>query len=397
MTPGKRMSATRLFAIAALAAAATLPAFAAHTPTLTTIHCFTGAVGDDGAFPEAGLLSQDGILYGATADGGYSRGTIFKLDPTTNTETILHNFSGKYDGWRPETALTYGGGMLYGATTTGGHAFPNGTVFQVNPANGAETVLYGFAGYPGGDSPNGPTYHNGILYGTTIDGGTGCPAVQGCGTVFSVDVATGTETVLYNFGAEPDGRYPRGSLLYHAGLLYGVTTDGGYGYGTVFSINPKTKVETVVYRFLGKPDAVGPWSGVIYRDGFLYGTSGGGGANGMGAVFVIDLTAGTETVLYSFTGANGLDGVNPQGGLVYRGGNLYGTTTDGGTANDGIVFKVNAATGVETILYRFAGGPDGYRPPNGLAYQDGAFYGTTTASRNDCKVLSRGTVFKFTP
>jgi uncharacterized repeat protein (TIGR03803 family) len=390
------MSKIRLLVGAALTIAATLPALAAKAPTLATIHCFIGV--PDGSFPEAALLSQGGILYGVTADGGDDRGTVFQLDPTTNTETILHNFTGKHDGWKPETELTYGDGMLYGTTTTGGRAFPNGTVFQVNPTNGAETVLYGFTDYAGGDWPNGLTFHNGILYGTTFDGGTGCAAtLQGCGTVFSVDPATGTKTTLYNFSVETDGRYPRGGLLYHAGLLYGVTTDGGYGYGTVFAINPKTKVETIIYHFLGRPDAVGPTGGLIYRDGILYGTSGGGGANNMGAVFAIDLATKTETVLYSFTGADGLDGVNSQAKLVYRGGYLYGTTTDGGTANDGIVFKVNATTGAETILYRFKGGPDGYRPPSGLTYLDGAFYGTTTASRNDCKAVSRGTIYKLTP
>ena len=67
--------------------------------------------------------------------------------------------------------------------------------------------------------------------------------------------------------------------------------------------------------------------------GNLYGTTTGGGAANAGVVYKLD-TTGQETVLYSFTG--GADGANPDAGVIRdSAGNLYGTTTDGGTANCG--------------------------------------------------------------
>ena len=47
------------------------------------------------------------------------------------------------------------------------------------------------------------------------------------------------------------------------------------------------------------------------------------------------------TNLYSFTGTN--DGANPYAGLVQGSdGNLYGTTSSGGTNNLGTVFRIGA-------------------------------------------------------
>ncbi len=79
-------------------------------------------------------------------------------------------------------------------------------------------------------------------------------------------------------------------------------------------------------------------------------------------MFKLD-TTGTETVLYSFTG--GPDGGNPECRLIRdSAGNLYGTTTHGGIlecggSGCGVVFKLDTA-GTETVLYSFTG-PDGTR------------------------------------
>ena len=40
-------------------------------------------------------------------------------------------------------------------------------------------------------------------------------------------------------------------------------------------------------------------------------------------------------------------------------GNLYGTTVEGGTANAGVVYKVDPTAGHQTVLYSFTGGADG--------------------------------------
>ena len=112
--------------------------------------------------------------------------------------------------------------------------------------------------------------------------------------------------------------------------------------------------------------------------GNLYGTASSGGAGGLGVVYEVNC-AGHQTVLYTFKG--GADGSAPQAGVIGdSAGNLYGTTGGGGTANAGVVYKVNQA-GQETVLYTFTGGTDGGYPTPGLLIRDSArnLNGTTYA------------------
>jgi uncharacterized repeat protein (TIGR03803 family) len=145
---------------------------------------------------------------------------------------------------------------------------------------------------------------------------------------------------------------------------------------------------TVLHTFAGPPDGGFPNGGVIVDSkGNLYGTTSEGGTGscdgGCGTVFKLS-PSGTETVLYSFTGTNG-DGKYPQGGLVRdASGNLYGTTYGGGTSGTacsgygcGTVFMLNP-TGHETVLYSFSGGVDGATPEAGVVRDgEGNLYGTT--------------------
>jgi uncharacterized repeat protein (TIGR03803 family) len=119
---------------------------------------------------------------------------------------------------------------------------------------------------------------------------------------------------------------------------------------------PKYKV---LHKFTGS-DGVGPYSGVIVgQSGKLYGTTVGGGAGGCcGTVFELapqqDGTW-TESVLHTFEN-NDHDGDAPYGSLVFdAAGNLYGTTSSGGTHFSGVVFELTpkADKWEETVLHNF--------------------------------------------
>lgn len=157
------------------------------------LYTFQGSVisDPDGCEPAGPLLNGiNGVLYGTTEQGGSSgNGTIYSLTPPAAsggawTETILYSFAGGSDGSGPFGPLVSGpNGILYG-TTQGGHTAANGTIFSLTPptsSGGAwtETVLYAFSGpYVG---PNELTLHNGVLYGTTYQGG-----FASVGTVFAL-------------------------------------------------------------------------------------------------------------------------------------------------------------------------------------------------------------------
>jgi uncharacterized repeat protein (TIGR03803 family) len=126
-----------------------------------------------------------------------------------------------------------------------------------------------------------------------------------------------------------------------------------------------------------------------WQDGNLYGTTTSGGTNGgYGTVFKVT-TNGVLTSLVSFNNTNGAD---PQPGLTQGSdGNLYGTTVGGGTNGGfGTVFKVTT-NGLLTSLVSFAY-TNGAFPYSGLTMgNDGSFYGTAFGNGG-----GYGTVFRVT-
>ncbi len=149
---------------------------------------------------------------------------------------------------------------------------------------------------------------------------------------------------------------------------------------------------TVLYSFqAGATDGENPQAGVIMdKAGNLYGTTVEGHTPVEGIVFELS-SAGTETVLHRFKG--GTDGANPYAGLVDgASGAFYGTTSAGGSSNSGVVFKVTNKA-AETVLHTFTGPPgDGAFPYAGLVQDSaGNLYGTTSAGGK----FNSGVVFKL--
>jgi len=305
--------------------------------TLSVLYAFNGGP-NDGAAPAAAVLKgSDGNLYGTTIAGGAnSQGTVFRL-AAGGTETVLHNFGAGTDGRMPYAVLIADKkGRLYGTTPFGG-ANDSGTVFRLTPG-GTEKVLHSFDGSDGANPYAGLTRAAGSFYGTTSGGGQ-----FGYGTVFKMD-SRGTVTVLHSFaGGIADGAYPYGELAVDAGgNLYGTTYQGGSSRdaGTVFKIAPDG-TETVLYAFSAAndgahPDFVRP---LLDDAGNIYGTTTAGGTGGNGIVFKLDAN-GSETILYDFADSN--DGASPYSGLIAdRKGHLYGTALNGGVAGFGDVFRLN--------------------------------------------------------
>lgn len=146
---------------------------------------------------------------------------------------------------------------------------------------------------------------------------------------------------------------------------------------------------TVLHTFNGT-DGIFP-NAPLLRDasGTLYGTTSSGGVAGDGTVFKLD-RSGNFTTLYQFTGP---DGMWPGGALILdSAGSLYGTTELGGANNGGVVFKVDSA-GNETTLYTFgASATDGRQPLSGLIRDaSGNLYGTTEVGGTG----GAGTLFKL--
>jgi uncharacterized repeat protein (TIGR03803 family) len=338
----------------------------------------------NGAKPLGGLhFGSDGWLYGAaTAGGTGSSGVLFKIPATGGVPTVLHNFDGS-DGIAPDAAIIPGsGGVFYGVAADGG-SFGFGTAFQVAADGSSFNVLYNFVSPAGGDGtyPQGPvSIYGNVLYGTTSSGGT-----AGAGAAFAMNLDGSGYQLLHSFTNDNgDGGQPEAALLKAAdGFLYGTTEYGGAsGYGTVFKAGADGSQYAVLWQFTNSPgDGACPAAGLIQgADGALYGTTTQGGTNYGGTVFKIATNGAAYSVLYSFAGSP--DGETPCGSLVQdRHGILYGTTQSGGTNYDGTVFSLTTNGGGYQVLYNFNGGPaDGSQPQAGLCQgQDSMLYGTASA------------------
>jgi uncharacterized repeat protein (TIGR03803 family) len=247
--------------------------------------------------------------------------------------TVLHTFTQTLpDPSTPTTALIVSSDGNYYGTTNSGGASGLGTVFMMTQA-GAVTVLHSFNGKNGSRPTGLIELATGDLIGTTYNGGT-----AGAGIVFKVTKA-GKFTVLHDLNGTTDGNLMAAPLLRaKGGLMYGATTVGGAGCGTVFSIS-KTGTFSVVYTFPGNGANGCQRKGALIQaaDDWLYGTAESGGDANEGTVFRMNAAGTSFTRLATFGGAAGA-GRGPTGGLVQGPDSaLYGVTYGGGSAGCSIV------------------------------------------------------------
>lgn len=341
---------------------------------------FLGATTD--AFgPESALVEEaDGMIYGTTSGGGpANRGTIFRLNKDGSNYSVVCTFAGGInDGAFPRVELVpLGGGRFLGGTNSFGSG-SRGVFYTVNTdGTGFTTILQ--LGSPGGAEPwTSVTEADGVLYGVTHTGGSAA-----AGTIFRVN-RDGTDfTVLKSFTGSAEGTVPIGALCAASdGLLYGTT----YTNSKLFKIGRDGTGFTILQNF----GAVGltTWSGVIEAsDSFLYGVT-------YGTVYRIAKSGTDYSTLHTFTNAS-TDGDVACGWLTEGiDGRLYGTTYSGGSANQGVVYAMNKDGSGFVVLHHFAGGGAGAQPIAGLLQTtEGTLFGTTTLGGT----ANRGAIFKLNP
>jgi uncharacterized repeat protein (TIGR03803 family) len=300
------------------------------------------------------IAGGNGCAIGPVGDAGC--GTVFAVT-TSGKERVVYSFKWGSDGAAPIAGLTVLHGALYGVTWVGGlkTVCANflskgcGTAFEVN-TSGSERVLHRFKGDKDGALPEGRLLAlNGALFGTANKGGKrrGCGGA-GCGTIFELNNA-GVGQVLYRFEGGADGGNPSAGMISIDGVLYGTTTQGGSvcedsGCGTIFKATTSGQ-ETTLYRFKGPPDGLYPISSLVAVSGKLYGATFSGGTicipgssgHDGGTAFEAD-TSGAESVIYRFKCH---DGWLPAGALLPLGGQLYGATTYGGRRGDGTLYTLS--------------------------------------------------------
>jgi uncharacterized repeat protein (TIGR03803 family) len=283
-----------------------------------------------GASPSALLALSGNILYGTTTSGGAAaNGTIFSLSTNGSTFINLHDFSelDSNTGTNIDGALPYGGVVLFGSTLYGtasaGGAGGAGVVFSINVNNNNFTTLHNFTSLDPLTATNadgafpfsGLVLSNGILYGTTLAGGTG-----GKGVVFSIGTNGLNFNVLHSFSAtDPvketnwDGASPCAVLALAGGYLYGTASAGGPGAdGTVYSLSTNGPQFQTIHSFTAmdpvtstNADGALPVAGVLPIGNSLFGTTFSGGPGGVGTIFSLVIPYPPAVITSIFRNTNG--------------------------------------------------------------------------------------------
>ena len=273
---------------------------------------FDEASKPDGAFKPSWLIQgKDGNLYGSTFGGfGDKPGKLFKIDLAkpipaySNFLSLgLDNFLNFNHFIQARNGSFYGVGLGRGAFAGPEYLFKAQP--EISPPLYSELMAL-------------PTYRSDAI-GTS-------ELLQGNGDKFYATMSRGGDVFDIGQGTRS------------AGMIVQINAA---------SLDPSRQVK-VLHKF-NFVNGANPSSGLIRgKDGKLYGTTCSSGAvingvvspNDYGVIYSFDLTKVTPVyrVLHRFNGTNG---GCPQGLFQSADGKLYGTTDNGGSANQGVIFSLD--------------------------------------------------------
>jgi uncharacterized repeat protein (TIGR03803 family) len=246
---------------------------------LTQLYSFTD--GADSAYPWAPpVQGSDGSIYGVTYNGT-NPGRAYKITPAGVFSVIAVLPS------KTTAPLIFASdGNLYGTTQYGG-AYNRGTVFKMTP-KGAITIIHSFTA----ELPVGPMMQaaDGKLYGTTPWGGT-----NGEGTIYSMTLSGGSFKVLHNFLLSEASNSASGLVQGSDKFLYGVAqAGGGNGQGSLFKVNTAGTTFSVLYSFQTASGDTPMSIPVLHTNGIIYGTTNHGGPTNVGYGTLYSYNAGLK-------------------------------------------------------------------------------------------------------
>jgi uncharacterized repeat protein (TIGR03803 family) len=331
------------------------------------------------------------MLYGTTYSTVTTNlGTVFRLRKDGTGFVVLKSF------FNPRFLTTSGAGplgelcestngMLYGTTSLGG-TNGTGTIYQLNKDGTGYKTLYHFIGNNSFVDPTGARLPqaglilagDGMLYGTTFDGGT-----NGNGTVFRID----QDGVSFQVTASLlSVQGPASGLIEGTnGMLYGTTQLGGEsGAGSVYAVQKDGSGFLVLKNFSatggdGQSAYSAPMAGT---DEVLYGTTRLGGETAAGSIYSLRFDGVGYQVNASLGNIAGL-GTNVAASLFEAyDSRLYGVTQFGGDNNYGSIFSVGKGSNDVAAVFSPTNAADGREFSASLIQgSDGVLYGTTARGR----------------
>ena len=162
----------------------------------------------------------------------------------------------------------------------------------------------------------------------------------------------------------------------------------GFVLGLAITVRAQYKV---LHHFTGgSDDGSGPRGALIKSAGVFFGMTQNGGSGDNGTVFRMNADGTEFRLLHSF-GSPAVDGVEPVfGALLLSDSMLYGLATSFGTGSGGTAFRIGREGAGFEVLRRFSGS-DGESPYGSLILNDTVLYGMNTYGSGS----GHGTIFRM--
>lgn len=343
------------------------------------------------------VFDQGGRLFTSAADAAGSD-RFLELDPATGAVVGDIGPIGAKDVF----GLAFDkDGVLWATALRGG---TEGQLLTIDAATGLGTPVVNIDRAAFGiaiQSPRSPS-----LAGIVVaDPGGGA---FGRGLLFRIDPTTGNRTVLSDFNDAaqgPIGADPRALGIESGGAVLVADNSSGAGFrGTLFRMSPATGIRTVLSDFANAaqgPLGTDPLGVAIESAGTILVADPGGAQGDPNLLFRVDPATGMRTILSDFTDpAQGPTGENPSGLTLDHTGRILVATGQTGTGLRGVLFRVDPTTGTRELLSDFGDANQGPRGdlPYGVALEPGGTILVTTIFKLDGIGTSfNGTLFRVDP
>ena len=286
-------------------------------------------------------------------------------------KSSLAQFNGANGAHPYAGVVEHSTGNLWG-TASGGGAHNDGVIWEIPYGTITFNVYASFDGANGSGPIGGVTQDSsGNLWGTTLYGGA-----DNGGVVWEIPSGTSTIKAFASFDGANGWLPAAGVMIDSNGNLWGTTETGGAGgYGVVWEVPKGSTAMKVVVSFDGANGAY-PVAGVTEdSNGNLWGTTTQGGASDDGVVWEIPKGSSTLKVVAGFNGSNG---DNPAAGVMEdSNGNFWGTAANGGAGGYGVVWEIAKGSTTLKVVASF-NGANGISPYAGVTEDShGNLWGTT--------------------
>jgi uncharacterized repeat protein (TIGR03803 family) len=273
-------------------------------------------------------------------------------------------------------------------------------------------IFYGNASYAGA-SNTGVVYSYNASTGTYTDiinlnfTPSGNPVVASDGSIYVIaqnadnsgnnpygalyHIVNGNIILNHSFtNSNCDGANPNFITLMPDGKIVGTTLNGGWGYGTIFQYNPIDGSFPPPQFFVGT-NGKRPF-GVIYANGYLYGVTENGGSSNNGVLYRLTYPFNSPiNILHNFTG-NGSDGSNPADLLTISndGNTIMGTTLWGSsqgtkyTSSSGSTFSYSIPNNQYLVVWI----DDFLQPTSPVQAADGYWYQSVIDGNDNWDILA---------